>query len=228
MTVASLLIAVCHLTSQAEIVLDERAVRVGDVLDLACISPEAREDIADLVIAEIPAGVTRMDVSQAGLEALARRRVPGLEFASSGTDGLKITFRTPAVQAEATPVSSCFAAARAIEAGGLVTRKDLAAAPCSAEPAERALTFDRVHGVLRAQAPITSGAYLGRVAAPESAVDAGEALTLRISVGPVQIERDVWAVQAAAGGAGIFVRDNRGEVIRSTALLPPDQEASHD
>ncbi len=54
--------------------------------------------------------------------------------------------------------------------------------------------------------------------APVSPISPGDVLTLRVTVGPVTVEREVRALQAGAPGQPVFVRTDDGVVLR--ALVP--------
>ncbi|HYC68878.1 hypothetical protein [Brevundimonas sp.] len=56
--------------------------------------------------------------------------------------------------------------------------------------------------------------------APAPSVSAGDVLTLRVTVGPVTVEREVRALQAGVPGGALFVRTADGAVLR--ALLAED------
>lgn len=54
----------------------------------------------------------------------------------------------------------------------------------------------------------------------DDAVEAGEALTLRVEVGPVTVERDVHALQAGQAGRPLFVRTADGAVLTVQMTAP--------
>lgn len=70
----------------------------------------------------------------------------------------------------------------------------------------------------RADAPVSSS-----VAASPAlpVVQAGDQLTIRVNVGPVTVEREVFALQSARAGNEVFVRTPEGVVLR--ARLADDQ-----
>ncbi len=82
---------------------------------------------------------------------------------------------------------------------------------CDADRAVAPVVFDRQAQHLRAGADLAAGAYLGAINVPdEQGFLPGEPLTLRIVIGPITVERLVWAAQASHGHEHIFVRDDSG------------------
>lgn len=108
----------------------------------------------------------------------------------------------------------CFAAARDLPVGSVLTVDDVTATPCMVSTRRAPLRYDRVARAPVVATAIPAGTYLGRLA-PLVAIriDKDQRLTLRSSSGPVVIEREVVAVQPGSAGARIFVRDASGQVF---------------
>lgn len=220
--------ATCNLTPSASIDLPGREIRVGDVVDLACVTGHDRATIAGLVIAEIPAAATTTELSRAALKSLARRRVPGLFFTPDPDDAQLVTLHGPAEKQKSGEAPTCARTRAPISAGAIITSALVEPVPCDAdEPTGPQVYYDRLHGVPRAIANLPAGAGLGRIAVPAGAYDAGETLRLAITTGAVRIEREVEAVQPAIAGKDIFLRDANGVVFASPTRSEP-QEAPHE
>lgn len=57
--------------------------------------------------------------------------------------------------------------------------------------------------------------------APEPIIEAGDALTVRVQVGPVVVERDVRALQPGRSGRSLFVRTAEGAVLSARLTGEP-------
>ena len=205
----------CDLMPGASIDLPNREIHVGDVVDLQCLGASDQATIGSLVIAELPASATTLSLSRAALKSLARRRVPGLEFASDPGDADLIAFQVHA-SAPGAPAATCFHTTRTIASGAIVSSQVVATGPCDDTVLTRGqVYYDKTYGVPRAATDLPIGTNLGRLSIPRSAFDAGDRLTLAIAIGPVRIEREVEALQPATAGSDIFVRDYEGAVFTS-------------
>lgn len=115
--------------------------------------------------------------------------------------------------------ASCFAAARPIAAGAVLTAADLAPAPCKAA-GRPPLRYDRASGHPVALAALSAGTYLGRLAPiGDRLIPAGTPLVLRSRAGVVTIERNVTAMQPGRSGSRMFVRDSSGEIFAVPLVL---------
>lgn len=208
---------VCALMATDAVELASRDVRIRDIVELECLSTDVRADVGELVVASLPRSASEITLTRAGLAALARRRAPGLGEIDAGPSNELMHLRPP--RAEAAPAGPCYSAARSIAADDLVAADALSVTACADEMAPAPVRYDRVHGVTRASSELEDGAYLGRIASPERAqADSGDELSLVASIGPIRIERKVWAVQPSLGGR-VFVRDENG-VVFSAPLHP--------
>jgi flagella basal body P-ring formation protein FlgA len=128
-----------------------------------------------------------------------------------------------AASAAATERPGCSVLAAPVAAGEALVPSGLIPAACRPGASRAPLRLDRAGGIVRAEADLEAGAYLGRIALPAPpAVTPGEALTLVSTVGPVTIRRSVVALQPAKAGERLFVRDEEGQVT-SVALAPADE-----
>lgn len=115
-----------------------------------------------------------------------------------------------------TPPAPCARLARAIAAGDTPVAADLIEAPCAA--ARAAFVYDRATGLARARRDLVQGEV---VRPPPStmvaAVRRGQALRVRVAVGPVAIERAVVALRAAGAGRPVWVRGEDGAAFMAAA-----------
>ncbi|HYD85981.1 MAG TPA: hypothetical protein VEA80_00760 [Vitreimonas sp.] len=211
---ASFLFAVaagaCALTAADEVTLDERAIRLRDAASLECVPEERREEVGALVLAAPRAGRQRIALSGETVAALVRRRVPAIGVIE-GDMGRTIAFHVPPRRSELE--RHCLRASRAIAAGEPITAADTSSAICETV-APAPVRYDRVNGVLSADAPLSEGAYLGPLlpgAGP--ATTEGAPMTVIVRAGPVTIERSVRAAQAGRAGDRLFVRAEDGAVF---------------
>jgi hypothetical protein len=115
---------------------------------------------------------------------------------------------------------ACFATARDVAAGAVVTIEDVVAVPCEKATPRPATRYDRAQGTTVFGTAMAAGTYLGRLAPPERAmVRKGAVLTLRSAAGPVVVERQVTALQPGRSGGRLFVRDSSGEVFAAPLAL---------
>lgn len=165
-------------------------------------------------------------MSRNALQSLVRRRVPGLQLSAPINDE-PIRLMTYADAASDNLTRICSMASRPIRAGEIITQSALAPSTCSSEGAPPPLSFDRMNRVIRATSDIAQGTALGALQAPQQAFDAGDELSLFISVGSVRIERQVEAIQPGQAGQNIFVREANGDVL-SAPTLQATAEKPHD
>jgi hypothetical protein len=201
-------IAACALTGADVVELEAAEVRLGDIATLDCLAPDQRDRLQDRVVAALPAGATTLTLSREALATLVRRRVPvlaRLEHASGS-----VTIRRAATSEDREQVA-CYAAAHAVAAGAPLLRTDVVEADCEAQD-HGALRYDRAHGVLRAAINLAPGDALGRILPAEQVIDAGDEVSLIISIGPINIERAVEALQPTSAER-VFVRDEDGSVF---------------
>lgn len=193
--------------------LQDRAIRVVDVVDLHRLPSRGRVVLGAKVIAILPRNSSSISLKRSAVASLVRRRVPVLQAEGGSGD---ITFRVPVV--EPPPEQRCVALVRPIRAGQALSREDLAPASCI-RTGRDLLRYDQRNGSLRALRNLDAGVPLGQlVTAPDRpTVEAGDKLTLVSRSGPVRITRTVTALQSVRNGQRVFVQDGDGHV--EAALL---------
>lgn len=188
--------------------LNERTVTLGDLAEVK--GTASARALEGRVVTRLPSARRSVALSRDAVAALIRRAVPGL--AVRGGPGRLVIHQAPR-RAAARP-DNCFALAGPLAAGAILRPADLAAAPCAGKTAETSLHFDRRAGSVRAATALPAGAFVGRLVLPAAAeVEAGQALTVVSTVGPVRIERPVVALQPGRNGGRAFVRDGEGQVF---------------
>ncbi|HEX9933319.1 MAG TPA: hypothetical protein VGB08_10805 [Allosphingosinicella sp.] len=186
-------------------------LRVRDLAAVEGFAGLARGPAGPRIVAALPDGRAAIVTSRAALAALVRRSVPGIAI-EVGDGDRPVTIRRR--HEASAPAGRCAALAAPVEAGGAIAGEDLVEVPCEAGAAAAAVRFDRSTGNVRAAGDLDAGAYLGRlVVADGAAVEAGAALTLVSTVGPVTVARPVVAMQTGRRGARLFVRDEDGQVF---------------
>lgn len=117
----------------------------------------------------------------------------------------------------ASTASPCMRLRRAISAGQPILAGEAEPAPCT--DAAQAFRYDSRGGLALASRDLTQGEIVPAVPAGAfAAVRAGDALHLRVAVGPVVIERDVTALQSAHANERVFVRASGGETFAVGAM----------
>lgn len=201
----------CAIAPSDEIVLQNRAIRLGDVVRGGCMSPGSE----NLTVAVLPRGVRRFSLSRRALANLVRRRAPNLSSDAHTNFEGRVVFRLAIAAVSQPPPGPCYAARAALPPGALVTQDALVRTPCAAGRIAARIIYDRDNGAPRAAGAIAEGEYLGPLAAPRGGVDTGAALTLLARSGPVVITRSVRTIQPASHGALVFVRTGDGEILRA-------------
>ena len=201
---------------QAEAVdLERREIRVADVADLRGIDDATGTLIGGRVIARVPLGRSSLRLSRGSLANLVRRRVPLLHLREqSGSILFHVRQPSPHVG------ESCFAVARDLARGTMVTASDFIADACPEKRPSGMLAFDRANGILRASADLKTGMAVGRISpATAPAVEKGSKLTLVARSGPIRVERPVVALQAGRVDGRIFVIDEERNVTSVPVAL---------
>jgi flagella basal body P-ring formation protein FlgA len=198
----------CTLRDANVVELQSTELQIKDVVQLECAPADERDRLGVLVIATLPTRERATALTRRGVAALVRRRAPRLSVEPSGEG--EILFRRAVTSVAPSP--TCFAATHALDGGAIVTDADVVEAPCTSVPQGR-VTYDRADGVTRARVDIAANEALGAIMpSPTNTVDANEQLSLVFSIGHVQVERSVRALQPGAG-ENLFVRDNDGRVF---------------
>lgn len=222
LTIANADLGACALVETPVIALDERTIRLNDIVALDCLSAPDRERLGALSIARLPHGRERMTLHADALDNLVARRAPMLGHIETDP-ARRFTFQAPAQRGAA---SSCFAAAADIAEGAALASRDLVESPCAPATAS-ALAFDTRTGLTHATREIDAGEIVGRVGGfREPAIVKGQTLNIETRVGPVRIERRVTALQTAAEGEPFFVKGANGEVLVAPATAPATDSAT--
>jgi hypothetical protein len=218
----------CELRQDEIIALSENSVRLRDILVLPCGDLEHFEGAENLVIATLPRDSRTLSLTRVGVADLLARRIPALAGLTESGNDQRITF-TNSAASEVRPETDtqCYVATRNIAPGELVTGEDVSQSECLADRAASRIAYDRREGVPRTSEVIHQGDYLGRLMPlPRSNWDVGQQLTMSIRVGPVAVERQVWAMEPAAGNASVFLKDEYGAVFSApVSMLAKKAEA---
>lgn len=196
------------ITAASTVVVDSRDIRLGDILDRSASEAALPAGIADRVVARIAPDRSRVTVERRSLASIARRAVPAL--APSSGEG-QVTFELHTTRRA--PANRCVALANAVPAGRPLSPDDLETVACSPSASTGAVSYDRAMATVRAGTDLAQGTYLGRLTVAPPAVPAGTKLTLVSRAGPVQVERQVKALQPGHHGRRVFVADADGQVF---------------
>lgn len=211
---AAALVAV--ITGQDIVRLEGDQIRLGQVVELT----SASASLGKVVIARLPDGSARIELTRAQLASLAVRAVPGLAVE---TGQGSVSF----IRAEhmRRPGPACFEAAVPVVAGAPITRSDAIRTGCDDTRMAARLRFDPSSRSALAAGPVAVGDYLGAVRLGDApTVRRGDLLTLRSRSGPVTIERSVIAMQPAhTPDRKVFVKDEDGQVFAGPLGLEKGQ-----
>ncbi len=202
------------------VVISDPIVRLGDVADVSALPPALRSRAADLSVADL-GSKTVATVSQRRIAEYARRQIPGLgpwlDTEADRVVQIRVEARKEVTASLPQSAPTCARVTRAMASGDILSRPDLEPASCSGieRPAFR---YDDRTGGLRASRAMAAGEIVSRPAAISLPMIAtGQTVTVRASVGPVVVERDVTALQSARAGQRFFVRSADGQVFTATA-----------
>ena len=210
--ILTLLTASCPLTT-ADVALPDGVLRVRDVVQLDCLPAKERGSIGELVIGDLREHAGKVEVTGSDIADAVRRRVPGLPLAKDMPAKLTILV-SGQDRLTTTSAALCVVSGRNIAAGEKIVRSDVTSTPCPARPPRPVIAYEAEHGVVRALADIPEGEALGRLMVPDTEFpDSGDELLLIVKVGPVSIERRVWAMQPAPRSGELFVRDEAGNIF---------------
>lgn len=213
MVVLAMMQVVVSLTPNSDIKITNKDIVIADVVSPSGIDKAIYERVATKVIATLQDDKTSIDISRSALANLVRRRVP-LFSDIDITDGQKtIHFES---HSQSLPDSrSCKVTSGVIAKGSIVTANKLTVVPCREDTVGGHIRYDRQHGVIRARTELSARTYLGHINTPkDNFVDTGDEMVLMVAIGPVRIERPVWALQPAFKADHIFVTDKDGALLR--------------
>lgn len=112
----------------------------------------------------------------------------------------------------------CYVTARPVADGEIIAPDDIHAVACDRGAGPRLLRLDRQTGEVIARTNIAAGAYIGHLwLTAQSVVRRGDAVHIRVRHGPVEVSREVHAMQSARAGQSFFVIDADGRVF----AVPP-------
>lgn len=204
-------------------------IRLRDVADLSVLPPALLGRAGGLEVADLGMA-TAATLSGRLIAERARRQLPGLTPWLDEASDQQIHIRLapsasePAGTERAT--QACARLTRIIETGEIVSASDLTPAACE-ENSRSSFTYDRATGGVRAARSLAAGETVSRPPAfAVSAIAPGQVVTLQAKIGPVVVERDVVALQAAWEGQNFFVRAADGQVFTATAPARANQEAA--
>lgn len=198
-------------------------VRLVEVADLSTLPADLRVRAGSLVVARFAPGQSVLRAPVARLTERARAGLPILAaYLPSNPQGEVTIRRAPATATRARAAERpCLRILEPVSAGAGLRAGQVEPAPCGSQLARRATYYDRRSNVTRAARSLTPGETIA--AAPAASlvgVEAGAEVTLTARVGPVVIERQVTAVQAARPGEPVFVVGDDGRAFAA----PPSPE----
>lgn len=204
---------VVYLTPSDHVNLASTNIVISDVVSPDGIDEAVYKRVAGKVIATLPEGHTKIDLPRDTLANLVRRRVP--LFSDIDTiDGQGAIHFESGISQQVNN-KQCKMTIGALEQGTVVLARHLMSVSCRAGAEMAPVRYDRLTGVLRTKTKISAQTYLGRVEAAEREfADTGDELVLMVKMGPVRVERPVWALQPALGADHIFVQDKNGTLMR--------------
>ncbi len=113
-----------------------------------------------------------------------------------------------------TPEITCLETKVSVASGQAVSRGNLDRVVCDGDRDRPAVHFDPSTGRFIALRDLPARTYIGALT---PSVGAGfqpdQALIYEVELGPIRVERQVWAMQAQTAGPDIFVRDPQGNVF---------------
>jgi flagella basal body P-ring formation protein FlgA len=206
--VAALVIAALVQASAAaaEVQLTDREIRLDD---LAVAARGAADNMQNPIVARIPAGASRVEIDAETARRLIRNRIPAARFVLGFDD--RIVFLAPQAVAR---TGVCYAAARSVPEGQIITAADVEPAPCGPRERVEAVAHDREALAPYARRSIAAAEYLGQIRpARERRIARNREVTL-VTGGPgVAVARSVTTLQPGREGEMVFIRTADGAVF---------------
>lgn len=203
-----------------EINIKGRELRLADIVDLSKLPISDRVALGPKVVATLASDRNSTKVSSAVLESWARRQFPAMRFQPAPSRTFTITYSTGENSTgenalrQQISIAGCSELASPSDQGDILLRINTQSTDCDPKRERAALFFDRKDQVVRAAENLSTGAYLGRVILPEDRVtDRGTPMVFVTFDGPVRVERNVRALQAAKSGKKFFVAAGDGSVF---------------
>ncbi len=195
--------------------VESRTVTLAQVADLGCLPASFREKLAGLAVVVVPRGRSRLVLSAGALAARMRATAPAASrwFPEPSVETVVVTV-PPARQASRDEGAECLQVVNPIASGSAPVEADFKAAACGTEMQDRPFRYDVSVGAVRALRDVEAGEITQSLpAALVSTIRPGDALYVSAQSGPVQVEREVRAVQPATPHHPMFVRSEDGAVF---------------
>lgn len=187
-------------------------VTLRDVADLSRLPSVLKDRASGLEIARLAPGARRT-VTAAAVVDRARVLMPALApWLNGGADQPVMLHRAAVEPRSSAPPTNCIRALHAVTAGAIPTGEDVAPSPCTA-PQPAAFRFDPAARTVRAIRDLADGDVAPAPRFALASVRPGQRLFLKTQAGPVTVDREVEAVQAARAGQSVFVRAAGGEMF---------------
>lgn len=193
------------------------AVRLGEVLDLSGLPQDVRSRVEDIVLVRFRPGQTRLGFSTRRLYDRSRALAPALGPWLPTGDQTAVVVRLAAAD-QIAPTALCAKVTRPVARGQALSADAFKPALCGDAAPPAVARYDGEARLLRASRALEAGEIVVAPSGLErSAIMPGDRLTLVAVVGPVRIERQVEALQAADRGDDVFVRTDGGAVFSARA-----------
>lgn len=197
-------------------VVTGEAVALADVADLSALPPDLRARAGALVVARFRPGQRQMAIQPGRLSEKARVLMPVLASRLPAAGSPIVVTRQTAVSAA--PAQACLAAARSLAVGETPSLDDFQTAPCGPAALRTAFRYDAGLGAVRLTRALKPGeTVVSPPASTFAGVRAGQALTLVVRVGPVQVQRQVLAARSSGRGKPVFVYGEDRKVFSAPA-----------
>jgi hypothetical protein len=190
----------------------DRIVKLAALADLSAVPVGLRGEVEGLPVLMIPQGRAQVVVDASRLQSRVAALAPALKPWLTGQDH-PVFIRYARPEAPAGPPAACVSVREPLPAGGTPTSRSFTPVPCTAAAAD-AFWFDARRGVVRTRQALRPGDVLR--APPKSdlaGVAAGDPLVVEARVGPVKVQRRVFALQSARPGERLFAKTADGAVI---------------
>lgn len=183
-------------------------VRLVEIADLSTLPAELRSRAETLVVARFAPGQRVLSAPISRLTERARAGLPILAAYLPFDPTGEVTIRRASATATSALAAErpCLRILEPVAAGAGLRADQVEPTVCGSPPALRATYYDRRANLTRAARALAKGETIA--AAPAASlvgVETGASITLKARVGPVAIERQVTAVQAARPGEQVFV-----------------------
>lgn len=230
MATGALILAVALLTApdgdagrlevRTAVTVERTGVLFGDIVDVSPLPPALRMRAAALPVAAFKPGQQRMTFPSGRMFERARALMPALApwLSKEAATRISVELVSPSVTAAARPPrqepAQCLRVRRTLGAGQSPAAGDLSPAPCGDAAPATAFRYDAAARTLRAGRDLASGEVIAAIPTfALASVAPGQRVSVRSSLGPVRIEREVVALQSAGPGQSLFVQGAGGEVF---------------